>query len=51
LLALEAAQGTQFGAGEQPRDVQPGMGEINLLPAQGAQFGRSQAVPERQLTG
>jgi hypothetical protein len=57
LLALEPTQGSQFGARQwvnrgnavlEPRDVQPGMHEISLLPAQRAQFGRSQSVPEGQ---
>src|SRR5260221_7503696 len=55
LLALKSTQGAQFGAGErvdrgyaalEPGNVQAGMGKIDLLPAQGAQLGRSQAVPE-----
>src|SRR5262245_14260381 len=55
LLALKSTQGAQFGAGErvdrgyaalEPGNVQSGMGKIDLLPAEGAQLGRSQAVPE-----
>ena len=32
----------------EPRDVQPGMGEINLLPAQGAHLGCAQAMAKGQ---
>src|SRR5262245_57288552 len=57
LLALKPTQGAEFTAGErmdrgyaafEPRDVQPGMGEIDLLPTEGAQLGRSQSMPEGQ---
>src|SRR5262249_26896613 len=56
-LALKAAQGPQLAPAEwvdrgyaalEPRDVQPGMGEVDLLPPQGAQFRRLQAMPEGQ---
>jgi SAM-dependent methyltransferase len=54
-MSLKSTQGAQFGAGErvdrgyaalEPGNVQAGMGKIDLLPAEGAQLGRSQAVPE-----
>jgi hypothetical protein len=54
---LAAAQSTKFSAGErvdrgyaalEPRDVQSAMGKVDLLPAQRAQLGRSQSVPEGQ---
>jgi hypothetical protein len=57
LLALKAAQGTQFCPGQRvnggdailgPGDVQPSMDEIDLLPAQGAQLGGSQSMSEGQ---
>ena len=50
LLALKPAQRAKFAAGQcmnrgdavlEPSDVQPGMDEINLVPAQGRQLGRS----------
>src|SRR5262245_43291499 len=50
LLALKPAQRAKFAAGQwvnrgnavlEPRDVQPGMHEIDLLPAQGRQLRRS----------
>src|SRR5262245_42600620 len=49
LLALKTPQGAKFAARQwvnrgnavlEPRDMQPGMHEIDLLPAQGAQLGR-----------
>jgi hypothetical protein len=55
LFALETAQGAKLDAGQwmdgghpilKPMDVQSTMDEIDLLPAQRAQFGCSQAVPE-----
>src|SRR5262245_50347657 len=55
LLALKPTQSAEFTAGErmdrgyaalEPRDVQPGMGEVDLFPAQRAQLGRSQSMPE-----
>jgi hypothetical protein len=55
LFALETAQGAKFDAGQwmdrghpilKAMDVQAGMDQINLLPAQRAQFGCSQAVPK-----
>jgi hypothetical protein len=55
LFALETAQGAKFDAGQwvdgrdpilKSIDVQAAMDQINLLPAQRAQFGCSQAVPE-----
>src|SRR4029077_2845617 len=55
LFALETAQGAKFDAGQwvdgrdpilKSIDVQAAMDKINLLPAQRAQFGCSQAVPE-----
>jgi len=57
LLSLEAAQCAQFGAGQrvdrgypalQPLDVQPAVGQIDLLPSQRAQFGCPQPVSECQ---
>jgi hypothetical protein len=55
LLSLDTAQGAKFDAGQwvdgrdpilKSMDVQAAMDEINLLPAQRAQFGCPQAVPE-----
>src|SRR5215469_16007982 len=55
LFALETAQGAKLAAGQwmdrghpilKAMDVQAGMDEINLLPAQRTQFGCSQAMPE-----
>jgi AcrR family transcriptional regulator len=55
LFALETAQGAKFDAGQwmdgrhpilKSMDVQAAMDQIDLLPAQRAQFGCSQAVPE-----
>ena len=57
LLTLKPAQGPKLASCQrmnrgnavlEPRDVQPGMHEINLLPAEGAQLGRSQSVPKGQ---
>src|SRR5262249_46943159 len=53
-------QGAQFGAGQrmdqgypalEPRDVQPSMDDIGLLPAEGAQLRHSQSMPEGQHAG
>jgi hypothetical protein len=57
LLALKATQGAEFGPRQrvdrgypalEPRNVQPAMDDVDLLPTEGAQLGRSQPVPEGQ---